>query len=331
MGVVRMKLRQASGLGFAIPVNQLKDFLEASGQDHVFPGRRLRLGPLHPLPGKGFRLRMPEGWEDSSLTRLRVRAGATREGPELLIDRGATSRSLAELESLLRSGNGFPEFTAGEAGRSQSIELSGLPALVGSVAGSNPREGQPLRMEYAIFELGPERIVARYVGPSPLVAFNRSVLRDSLRSLEADRLLTAELKRAPRVALEPAAFSQPGSPDVVLPAHWTREASPPRRCRALPRPDAFLASSPDGDYTVSLRAAWWHRGAPPGTSCSWPVGAGGLSTYALQSERLGAPLATEGVFVAREGGLLQLEMEAPPGKLLYVGDLFRAWVETLSR
>jgi hypothetical protein len=62
-----------------------------------------------------------------------------------------------------------------------------------------------------------------------------------------------------------------------------------------------------------------------------PAGAGGPLSYALQGERLGAPLATEGIFVAREGGLLQLEMEAPPGKLLYVGDLFRAWVETLSR
>ncbi len=331
VGVVRMKLRQASGLGFAIPVNQVKDFLEASGQEPVFPGRRLRLGPLHALPGKGLRLRMPEGWDDSSPARLRVKAGAPPEGPDFLVDRGATPRSLAELEASLRSGHGFPEFAGGEAGRSQAIDLSGLPGLMGSVAGSAPREGQPLRMEYAILDLGREKLVARYVGPPALVAFNRSVIRDSLRSLEADPLLTAELRSAPRVALEPAAFPQPGSPAFVLPAGWTREATPPRRCRSLGRPDAFLAGSPEGDFTVALRAAWWRQGAIPGASCSWTAGSRGASSYALPGERMGAPLSTEGTFVARDGGLWQLEVEAPPGKLPYVADLFRAWIDTLSR
>src|SRR5262249_10220143 len=49
VGVVRMKLAKATGIAFAIPVEQVKDFLESSGQDRVFPGRRLRLGPAQSL------------------------------------------------------------------------------------------------------------------------------------------------------------------------------------------------------------------------------------------------------------------------------------------
>ena len=57
VGVVRMSLARGVGLGFGIPINRVKDFLEAKGFDRVFPARRLRLGPVQPFSGKGLRLR----------------------------------------------------------------------------------------------------------------------------------------------------------------------------------------------------------------------------------------------------------------------------------
>jgi S1-C subfamily serine protease len=327
VGVVRMKLRQAAGLGFAIPVNLVKDLLETAGREDVFPGRRLRLGPPHALPGKGIRLSLPEGFTDTSGTRLRVEAGIGPEEPELVVARGATALSLGELESWLQSGKGAPGFRAKGAGRSQTTEIARLPAVVGAADGTGARDGAPLRMEFALVDLGREKLVARYTGPPALLAFNRAVLRESLKSLEPEALLTAEVSSAPRIALEPAAFPAPGSPAISLPAGWTREAAGPRRCRALPPPDAVLAGSPEGDFTVALRAAWWRKAAVPAGAgpCSWAPGSEGPASYSAPGDRMGAPLVAEGVFVAKDGGLLQLEVEAPPAKLGHLRDLFRAW------
>ena len=46
-------------------------------------------------------------------------------------------------------------------------------------------------MAYALIDLGRERMVARFVGPAEQLAFNESVLRESLASLEADRWWSA--------------------------------------------------------------------------------------------------------------------------------------------
>jgi len=91
LGVVRMKLRDGDGIGFAIPVNIVKDFLEVHGLDQLLPVERMRLGPAQRLPGKGLRLRLPEGHEDLSPTRVRVDTGRdSTESVPLVIDRVAT-------------------------------------------------------------------------------------------------------------------------------------------------------------------------------------------------------------------------------------------------
>ena len=64
-----MKLMDSDGIGFAIPINVVKDFLGAHGLDQLLPVARMRLGPTQALPGKGLRLRLPEGHEDLSPTR----------------------------------------------------------------------------------------------------------------------------------------------------------------------------------------------------------------------------------------------------------------------
>ena len=48
-------------------------------------------------------------------------------------------------------------------------------------------------MAYALVDLGREKLVARFVGPAEQVAFNESVLRESLTSIEAARLLVGQL------------------------------------------------------------------------------------------------------------------------------------------
>jgi S1-C subfamily serine protease len=55
IGVVRMRLEQRAtvGPGFGIPINRVKDFLEASSLERVFPAPRLRLGRCSPSTGSG--------------------------------------------------------------------------------------------------------------------------------------------------------------------------------------------------------------------------------------------------------------------------------------
>ncbi len=337
IGVIRMKLRRGSGVGFAIPINRLKDFLEASGLDRVFPGRRLRLGPLQSFEWKGLRLRAPEGLEDASPSRLRWQAGTPPEEPMLLIDRLATPRGLPALEQLLLSGRSFGDFTSSSRANSQTLRLAGLPAVLGAARGSSAStpEGHGLAMEYAIVDLGPEKVVARWLGPDRQIAFNRSVLEGSLRSLEADRLLTAELRSPVTAALEPATLPHPQAPTLLMPQGWSREAAAPSPCGRLPQPDSVLAASPEGDFTVSFRAAWWRSPALTAENavalCSWPQGALGPASYAFRKERLGVAVSLQGAFIARRSGLLQLELESPPAKAAFVSDLFLSWVKALSR
>src|SRR6266571_1162610 len=89
VGVVRMKLVKADRVGFAIPVNLAKDFLEAHVPS-VLPAR-LHLGPMQSFDWKGLRLRVPEGMRDDSRVRLRWDAGGAPEEVTLVIDRVGSS------------------------------------------------------------------------------------------------------------------------------------------------------------------------------------------------------------------------------------------------
>jgi S1-C subfamily serine protease len=59
IGVVRLKLARGEGAGFAIPINQVKDFLESHGLDQLMPARRLRLGGFQSLEAKGIKMDAP--------------------------------------------------------------------------------------------------------------------------------------------------------------------------------------------------------------------------------------------------------------------------------
>ena len=87
VGVIRMRLANATGIGFAIPVNQVKDFLESHGLDQLMPARRLRLGGFQSIEAKGIGLRLPEGSSTCRHFGSRVETDARPVDIALRIDR----------------------------------------------------------------------------------------------------------------------------------------------------------------------------------------------------------------------------------------------------
>ena len=335
VAVIRMMLGREAGPAFGIPINRAKDFLDRSGLERIFPARRLGLGPMQAFDWKGLRLRLPDGFDDVSRARLRVEGGEP-EGVMLRVDRVASPLALAEVEAALTEGKTFGGFAPAERSRSRPVTLSGHPALLGSARGrapSAPEKGE-VDMEYALVDLGKEKIAARYVGPADQVAFNRAVLRGSVETLEADALLSAEIAVAPAESFEPVALPEPEAPTIVMPRKWSHEPTAPVACRALPPPDAALSASPEGDFTVALRAAWWRAaGLAPeaaATACGWTRRSAEPAAYSRRRVVLGVTVGAEGEWIARGDGLLRLEVEAPEAKLPLLRGLFTAWVKAAA-
>lgn len=329
IGVIRMRLERASAPGpaFAIPINRVKDFLESSSLERIFPGRRLRLGGPQSLEWKRLRFRLPDAFDDSSPSRLRVEWAPPQE-VALLVERVASPLALSDLERALRDGREFPAFGAFEGALGRLRKMGGRPALVGG--GDGTSTAGPSEVGYAILDLGKEKVLAGYVGPAAQVAFNRAALSDWLTSLEADPLLTREVAAPVAAALEPATL--PGAPALAMPQAWYREPTEPTPCGLLPAPDAVLLASPEGDFTVSLRAAWWRSpGASPMQAARACAGRRGppetAPSYALDHARLGITYSIAGLFLPVGEGILQLEVSTPRSKQPYVRDLLAAWLE----
>lgn len=334
VGVSRLRLL-SSQMSFTIPINHAKDFLETHSLDAGFPAR-LRPGALHSLDWKRLRLRLPEGGDDSSASRVRVEYGVPPDEIALRIDRLATTRTLPDLQKLLLAGHDFQGFTSESAGRSRSVRVGGRQMLLGAARGmASAGEELPQEMVYAILDLGKEKLVARYFGQAQAVAFNRSVLRDSLDSLEAEPLLAAELQAPVTAVLEPVTLAHPGAPEILFPQGWVREPTAPTSCSGLPPADSGMSASPEGDFTVSFRLAWWRSaGLPPSEAAQRCYGSSARlapAVFPLRRRRLGVDYALEGVFLASGDGLLQLEVESPLAKANFVSGLFQAWVKALSR
>ena len=333
IGVVRMRLEQRAtvGPGFGIPINLVKDFLEANSLERVFPSPRLRLGALQSLDWKRIRFRAPETFEDSSPSRVRVEWSPPQE-VALLVQRVASPLALAELEERLRAGHDFPRLGAVTGTESRATRLGGRPALIGGGEGGTGT-GPASEVGYAIIDVGKEKVVAAYVGPPNQVAFNRSILDGWLASVEADPLLTAEVHASLPAALESVTFASLAL--MTMPPGWSREPAAPTSCRDLPAPDAMLQASPEGDFTVALRAGWWAaaNGQDPAralVACGLPRDPDRPASYALRPTRLGVTYTVAGTFVAAGDGLLQLEMVSPVAKQAFVRDLFTAWVRAAA-
>jgi hypothetical protein len=333
IAVVRMRLEQRAtvGPGFGIPINRVKDFLAANSLERVFPAPRLRLGALQSIDWKRVRFRAPDTFDDSSPSRLRVEWAPPQE-VALVVQRVASPLAIAEFERGLRTGRDFVGLGAIVGADSHEGRIGGRAALIG-LGYVDTGTNLPPEIDYAILDLGQEKVVAAYAGPSDQAAFNRSILEGWLASVEADPLITAPVRAPLPATLERVALGS--APSMMMPPGWSKEPAAPTPCRGLAAPEAVLQGSPEGDFTVSLRAAW--RSASHGQSpeqaaatCGLPRDADRPATYALRATRLGVTYAVAGVFVAAGEGLLQLEMAAPLAKEPYVRDLFTAWTHALA-
>ncbi len=337
VGITQMKLQragQSTGIGFAVPINRVKDFLEANGLDQTLPTRRLRLGPKQALEGKGLRLRLPEGRRDRLAARLRVDIGGGTQDVWFRIDRVHSAWSLEQVEDALLSRQAFEPFSpTTPASRRHRTDRVLRGHVGGTVAAGGVR--LPVEMEYVLADLGRETLVGRYLGPAEQVAFNEATLRASLSSLEVEALLTAELARVPETRWSPV--TDPSAPrTLVVPAGWREEAGAPLACPGLPPAALSLSASPVGDFTVAFRLSWWPAvGAEAmraAAACSSGAGPPGRSGYGSRSEAFGISYVAQGTFVEpREGGLLQAEVVSPAAKADVASALFTGWVEALSR
>ena len=353
VGVVKMKLARDSasqGAGFSVPVNLAKDFLEANGLLELLPVARLRPGVRHTVDWKGIAIELPDGYSDQSPSRTLADGGEVGE-IGFRAYRLATGWTIAALEEVILGGRAVPGFVPASAaggrrqtpGRRATVALaSGSGPSVIASAGGTDASGRAFRAEYAIVDGGKEKVVARYLGPADAVAFNLGLIRRSLDSLEAARMLV-DLPVRPPAAGTPALvvtdFPE-GEGQVLAPAGWSREREARSACGRLPPPDNGLASSPPQDYTLVLRALRWTRAGPELGQAVSACGQGGggragLSAtgqpeYAERFERLGVPIEIRGVLVSRGPETLLLELEAPVAKLPIVEVLYERWIREIA-
>ena len=327
IGVIRMAIARRSGVAFAIPVNRVKDFLEQNGLDRVFPARRGRLGAPESFPSKGIRLRVPEAFEDASPTRLRIEWQPSDE-VGLLVERVATPLGVSDLEGALLEGRDLPGLVAGRVVSSRRDRLAGRAALLGTARGSGSN-GSALEMIYAVLDLGREKVIARYLGPPDLVAFNRSIFQGSLASLEADPLLLAEVAPNNRPELQPVSLHESGRIALSW-SGWLGEPSELGTCPTLPSPDGVLALSPVGDFTVSVRLASW-RAPAPAPADALTACAARADGYVVKRDRLGVASLIRGTFLWSVGRLWAVEIEAPAAKEPFVREGFTRWLAELTR
>ena len=181
-------------------------------------------------------------------------------------------------------------------------------------------------------DLGREKLVARFVGPRDQLAFNESVLRESLASLEAEPLIR---EPDPLARMEwsqtPAGDAQPSLP---VPVGWLVESGSPTACARLSLPEAAGSAVSVRDFTVALRVAIWPGTVVPDevSAACWPSrGSLGGASYVSRSERLGTAYSAEGVFLRSGQRVLQFEVIAPAQQGAYARALLALWVRQATK
>jgi S1-C subfamily serine protease len=329
VGIVQ-KGNGPDGAGGGIPINIAREFLEAKGLSMLLP-QRLSLSAREQYDPKGLRLPVAGAVRDRWLGRTRWESDPDSSGLALRIDRVFSSLGLGELEARLLSGQefgGFPAQRQGDAGGG----ARDIPPLRARVFGSATGwVGDSLYgIEYAIFNAEAERLVARYSGPADLLAYNRSVLRRSLREIQITRLLTRPITAPLPVVLEALRLPASDAPVVRLPVGWVRGPVAEFVPAGLPPPDAALTASPREDFTIAARVLWWRR-APSTAEEAAAVagstpGAFGPPSYRAHETLLGVPWLAVGRFLAIGDSLLLLEIRTPRDKALFLDDLHDQWL-----
>jgi S1-C subfamily serine protease len=336
VGIVSRRLSgSGTGIGFAVPINLVKDFLETRGLDSQLPVRRLSLGPLQSFEGKGIRIRLPWGMSDTSPLRARVESGVGQFGvPGLHVERLLTPWDALRLADAVSSGRGLELFTPLGAPIQKARVSGGRRLVSGRVTGAGA-DGSPVRVEYAILDLGQEKLVARFVGTPAQVAFSASVVRASLGSLDGDELRRGTVPAAPPSAwVAPAGFADSLLQQALLPAGWVQEPLPPLACGDLPAATEAVAASPPGDFARTIRAGLVRltglAAADASAACGTPL-APGASDYQTSVSWMGATSYVAGRFLQlTEDQFLHLEVVGPADQRAILRALFTAWIARLQ-
>jgi hypothetical protein len=272
---------------------------------------------------------MIEGLADVSPFRAHVENDQRDGLIALRIDRVVSPWSLTQLEQTLISSQSFEAGALAAVPAQRPATNGGRPSLLGRATGIAADGKRPLGIEYAIVDLGAEKLVARYVGAPEQLSFNASVLRVSLASLEGSRLYTG-VDRVDAVEWAPTRIAL-GDKALPAPAGWIAEPSGPSPCGGLPPPAAAATLFPPADSTITMRAAVWTAAAvsadAAASRCSPKRGAAGAASYVSRAEFLGVAYAIEGVFVPiASGQIAQLEIVAPEQKSALARTLLGAWL-----
>ena len=322
VGVIRARVKGDAGIGFAIPINQAKDFLESRGLDSLMPARRLRLGAVQVLERKALALRLPEGMSDMSPFRSRVESAPEWTDVALRVDRSVSPWTVTQLERTLLQTEAFERLSIEEHQSQNVSQAVGVRLLVGRATGMGLGSGSEIAMQYGILDLGTEKLIARYVGSAEQVAYNESVLRGSLLSLDGQRLMSGEAVSADSVEWR-----------GTLPAGWVVEPGTPSPCAALTPWSGVMAAYPARDLTLALRHGTWDAEAvspqQAAASCSSRRGLLGDSSYARRTEWLGVSYAIEGVFVRAGSRLHQMEVISTEGRAAVARALLVDWIKRM--
>jgi len=331
IGVIRMKLAAAEGIAFAIPINDVKDFLELRGLAHLMPVPRRRLGPFQTLESKGVGLRLAEGLADMSPFRTRVETDAKSIEVALRVDRVFSPWNIKQIEQTLVGTQAFEPISTSDAKSEMPSRGAGPPLLLGHASGTIANTSEEIRIDYAVLDLGAEKLVARYIGSAEAIAFNESVLRESLASLDGRRFIEGDVGAIEDIDWTVASGSN-GEPLIPLPASWVVEPSGPGGCSGVPPPDVVSAAFPRQDFTIALRMAMWTNADldadQASTACSSRRGAFGSASYVSRGEWLGVSYYIEGAFIRRgRREIIQLEVLTPDQKNPYARRLLETWIK----
>jgi S1-C subfamily serine protease len=327
VGVVVAKRKNAEGIGYAISIDAVKDFLEINGLDAQLHVRRLSLGPPFEFASKGLRLRVPAGFADASASIVSVHSGASLADVQLIVDRIASPWDTGTVERALLEGTqlGSPPAVA-MSDRPQSWHPGDrVRAGLARVSGGSVDTW----MVYAIADLGAEKLLARYVGSADELAFNMGVVRESLASLQY-RLLIAEQPTAP-VPRRLAAFPEGSlSPVHVVPAGTNVGEVPSMGCPRLSSPSGALVAILERDFTIRFTATWW--GAEVGLADVAGACLGGASerTARGRATYFGVNYVSETRAVETPRGTVLLSLAAPEEKVALALDALASWSEAIA-
>src|SRR2546426_19844 len=171
-------------------------------------GRELEVGKVATAPdlvpeisttsGTISAMRDSEGLADTSPFRSRVESDAKSVEVALRIDRVFSPWNPKQIEQALVSSQAFERVSTANGKSEMSSRPGDAPLLLGHATGTDADSNEEIRIDYAVLDLGAEKLVARYIGPAEAIAFNESALRESLASLEGQRFLVGEQRVSPR-------------------------------------------------------------------------------------------------------------------------------------